>query len=189
MSDEMGTISEAVSLFSMFFQEQHQLFKDQMKRLQKLERKIQEKVVAGGGTVTINVDGDSDEERAEKKGKDEKAKKPKKVKDPNEPKKPKSAYIFYVEEHQPAIKNANPGSKPNEIFAILGAKWKALDDSKKKKYNDMSDKAKKEYATAYEKYKSGSANGSSSSTSPLKRSLQDDDKDAKKKKKEKKSKK
>ena len=79
----------------MFFQEQHQLFKDQMKRLQKLERKIQDKVVAGGGTITINVDGDSDEERVDKKGKGDKAKKVKKVKDPNEPKKPKSAYIFY----------------------------------------------------------------------------------------------
>ena len=122
----------------MFFQEQHQLFKDQMKRLQKLERKIQDKVVAGGGTVTINVDGDSDEERVDKKGKGDKAKKVKKVKDPNEPKKPKSAYIFYVEEHQPAIKSANPGSKPNEIFAILGARWKALDDSKKKVFHSPS---------------------------------------------------
>ena len=60
----------------MFFQEQHQLFKDQMKRLQKLEKKIQDKVVAGGGTVTIAGDDDSDDEPAAstKKGKDGKAK-------------------------------------------------------------------------------------------------------------------
>ena len=105
-----------------------------MKRLQKLEKKIQDKVVAGGGTVTIAGDDDSDDEPAAstKKGKDGKAKKPKKVKDPNEPKKPKSAYIFYVEEHQPSVKAANPDSKPNEIFALLGSKWKALDDSKRK---------------------------------------------------------
>jgi len=176
----MGSISEAVSLFSMFFQEQHQLFKDQMKRLQKFEKKVQEKLVAAGGTVTIAIDDDSDDEPVGKKGKDGK-KKVKKVKDPNEPKKPKSAYIYYVEEHQPGVKSANPNAKPNEIFAILGAKWKALDDSKKKKYNDMNTKAKEEYAAAYERYKSGLAGGA-------KRPL-DDDKDPKKKKKDKKSRK
>lgn len=187
----MGTISEAVSLFSMFFQEQHQLFKDQMKRLQKLEKKIQDKVVAGGGTVTIAGDDDSDDEPAAstKKGKDGKAKKPKKVKDPNEPKKPKSAYIFYVEEHQPSVKAANPDSKPNEIFALLGSKWKALDDSKRKKYNDMNTKAKEQYATALARYKSGAVDGVSSSSSSSKRPLDTEEKDAKKKKKEKKSKK
>ena len=133
-------VSEAVSLFSIFFQEQHQLFKDQMKRLQKFEKKLQEKVVARGGTVGGVLDDDSEEEGVRvvsapstltTKGKGNKEKKPKKIKDPNEPSKAKTAYICFVEENQPSLKAANPEAKPNEIFALLGAKWKELDESKK----------------------------------------------------------
>ena len=111
-----------------------------MERLQKFEKKLQEKVVARGGTVGGVLDDDSEEEGVRvvsapstltTKGKGKKEKKPKKIKDPTEPSKAKTAYIYFVEETQPSLKAANPEAKPNEIFALLGAKWKELDESKK----------------------------------------------------------
>ena len=43
------------------------------------------------------------------------------------------------------VKEENPDLKVTEIAKVIGAKWKALTDEEKKKYNDMAEKDKERY--------------------------------------------
>ena len=49
-------------------------------------------------------------------------------KDPNAPKKPLSAYMIWLQENRPMIKQKHPGASLGEIGKKAGELWKALDD-------------------------------------------------------------
>ena len=49
-------------------------------------------------------------------------------KDPNAPKKPLSAYMLWLQENRPMIKEEIPGASLGEIGKRAGEMWKALDD-------------------------------------------------------------
>ena len=49
-------------------------------------------------------------------------------KDPNAPKKPLSAYMLWLQENRPMIKQKYPGSTLGEVGKRAGEMWKALSD-------------------------------------------------------------
>ena len=87
----------------------------------------------------------------EEEKKDEK-KKTKKKKADGEPKKGKSAYIFFCADERPIIKEEHPDMPAKEILAKLGARWKALDDEDKEKYNKLSSDDKIRYQEEMKNY-------------------------------------
>jgi len=79
-------------------------------------------------------------------------KKTKKKKATGEPKKGKSAYIFFCAEERPLLKEENPEMPAKEVLVELGARWKALADKDKKKYNDLAAEDKKRYEEDMKNY-------------------------------------
>ncbi|KXS19850.1 high mobility group box, partial [Gonapodya prolifera JEL478] len=66
-------------------------------------------------------------------------------KDPDAPKRPLTAYMLFAQEKRPEVKAANPDATFGEMGKLIGAEWKKLDDSEKKKYQDRSNSAKAQY--------------------------------------------
>ena len=62
------------------------------------------------------------------------------------PKRATTAYFFFTADMRERVKEENPDLKVTEIAKVIGAKWKALTDEEKQKYNDMADKDKERYA-------------------------------------------
>ena len=52
------------------------------------------------------------------------------------PKKAKTAYLHFVSEEMPKLKISNAGLKQKDIMAILGDKWKKMDDELRRPYTD-----------------------------------------------------
>jgi hypothetical protein len=68
----------------------------------------------------------------------ESGKKGKKVKepvDPNKPKRPHSAYMIFMMEELAKLKLKKPDAQQKDIMSEAAAKWSALDDASKEKYN------------------------------------------------------
>lgn len=85
--------------------------------------------------------------------KEKKEKKAKSPKDPNKPKRGKSPYIFFCAEERENVKKDLPtDTKPTEITRELGARWKALSASKKKKDIERVERLKTEAAEDKERY-------------------------------------
>ena len=61
-------------------------------------------------------------------------------------KKPASPYILFSKDIRPVIVKENPSLKGKEVVKAIADRWKALDDAEKKKYADLHEVAKKEYA-------------------------------------------
>ncbi|KAL3934861.1 MAG: hypothetical protein SGBAC_009510 [Bacillariaceae sp.] len=79
--------------------------------------------------------------------------KSKKKKDPNAPKRALSAYNFFFTENRESIKSKMPAETNNkDLMSEIGRQWKALAESKKKKYNKMADKDKDRYSQEMAKY-------------------------------------
>lgn len=77
----------------------------------------------------------------------------KKKKDPNAPKRALTAYNFFFTENRENIKSKMPAETTNgELMTEVGRQWKALADSKKKKYNKMAEKDKVRYTKEVAKY-------------------------------------
>jgi hypothetical protein len=79
------------------------------------------------------------------------------LKDPNKPKRPKSSYLFFCEEHRPALmKKMRKKGKINlgDIAKKLGAAWKNISEKEKDVFIKQSVNAKTEYEVAIEKYNS-----------------------------------
>lgn len=73
--------------------------------------------------------------------------KSKKKKDPNAPKRAASAYNFFFAQNRESIKSKMPaGTNNQELMSEVGRQWKALAESKKTKYNKMTEKDKIRYA-------------------------------------------
>ena len=62
------------------------------------------------------------------------------------PKRATTAYFYYAGEMRERVKAENPDLKITEMAKVIGAKWKALSDDEKQKYNDMAEKDKERYA-------------------------------------------
>jgi hypothetical protein len=62
------------------------------------------------------------------------------------PKRATTAYFYFTADMRERVKEENPGLKVTEIAKVIGAKWKALTEEEKQKYNDMADKDKDRYA-------------------------------------------
>mmetsp|Transcript_4472 Transcript_4472/g.8510 ORF Transcript_4472/g.8510 Transcript_4472/m.8510 type:complete len:407 (+) Transcript_4472:72-1292(+) len=78
----------------------------------------------------------------------------KKKKDPNQPKRSLSAYNYFMKENQAAIKAKMTGEyKQADVVKEVAAQWKALPESKKKKYIKMSETDKKRHDKEMEAYK------------------------------------
>jgi hypothetical protein len=88
---------------------------------------------------------------SEKKSSKKPSKKPSKksskasTKDENKIKRPLNAYIIYSQEVRNKVKSENPDSKVGDISKIIGAMWKELSPSKKKKFEKLASEAKAKY--------------------------------------------
>lgn len=102
---------------------------------------------AAGGEVAKGLRAQRTEKRKAKEGK--------KKKDPNAPKRPAGgAYGCYLAEHRAEICKTLPaGYKIADIGKAAGAKWSALPEASKKKYQDLFDAKNAEYKAAMAKYK------------------------------------
>ncbi|EIW68534.1 hypothetical protein TREMEDRAFT_32029 [Tremella mesenterica DSM 1558] len=67
---------------------------------------------------------------------------PKEKKDPNAPKRGLSAYMFFVQDYRPKIKNDHPDVSFGETGKLLGEKWKAMSAAEKKPFEDLAAKDK-----------------------------------------------
>lgn len=76
----------------------------------------------------------------------------KRKKDPNAPKKWKTGYILFCLDKRQEVKDENPNMKATEITKELGARWNALGDKNKKKYEKLSVKDKVRYQKEMENY-------------------------------------
>jgi hypothetical protein len=77
-----------------------------------------------------------------------KGKKAKPVKDG--PKKPKSGFMFYSQERRVTLKVEQPDLSITDASKVIGAEWKALAESDKKKYMDLFEEDRKRYASEKE---------------------------------------
>jgi len=78
---------------------------------------------------------------------------PRKPKDPNAPKKALSSYLLFSNAIRAQVKAENPEMKITQMSTVIGAKWKAISEEEKKKWNDMAAKQKEEYKIVIAKYK------------------------------------
>ena len=85
--------------------------------------------------------------KSEKKSSKKPSKKSSKqsTKDTNKIKRPLNAYIIYSQEVRNKVKSENPDSKVGDISKIIGAMWKELSPSKKKKFEKLASEAKAKY--------------------------------------------
>merc|ERR1719162_2898438 len=83
---------------------------------------------------------------------DAKAKAPKLKADPNAPKRGRSSYIVFSDLHRPAIAKKNPNMKMTELSVKLGALWKKVSPTEKKKCEATAEKEKGAYGKALAKY-------------------------------------
>ena len=96
-------------------------------------------------------ESEPDSEQEEPEDKVKPAKKPSKksskqsTKDENKIKRPLNAYIIYSQEVRNKVKSENPDSKVGDISKIIGAMWKELSPSKKKKFEKLASEAKAKY--------------------------------------------
>merc|ERR1719320_2242682 len=77
-----------------------------------------------------------------------KIKKKKAPKDPNRPKRPLSAYMFFVQDYR----NQHQNLKVTEVSKAAAAEWNKLGDSKRHKYVEKADVAKREYVKVQAEY-------------------------------------
>jgi len=103
--------------------------------------------VAAGGEKTKGVRAQRSEKRKEKEG-------GKKKKDPNAPKKPAGGgYGVYVAENRAAIVKSLPaGHKMTDVTKEASKRWNALSDAAKKPYSDKFLKLQEEYKVAFAEY-------------------------------------
>ncbi|EKX44022.1 hypothetical protein GUITHDRAFT_153133 [Guillardia theta CCMP2712] len=62
------------------------------------------------------------------------------------PKKPLSAYMLFSNHVRPDVKKANPTVSFGEVAKLIGAQWRGLPESEKKKWKDLEDKEKAKFA-------------------------------------------
>ena len=86
-------------------------------------------------------------------------KKRKGKRDPDLPKRPKSGYQFYVCEHTPTLRAAQPEAKMTDLMGVLAADWKKLSEEEKEKYQELAKKEKTVYEGKMDNYKANKTGG------------------------------
>lgn len=79
----------------------------------------------------------------------------KEKKDPLAPKKGLSSYMFFFKENRERIKSENPDAEFGEIGKLIGAEWKALEQTEKAVYEKKSQQDKKRYENDMTEYAEG----------------------------------
>jgi structure-specific recognition protein 1 len=72
-------------------------------------------------------------------------KKKKKSKDPNAPKGAVSAYMYFVSEMRPQVKEENPEMSFGELGKAVGKKWQVISSEEKAKFEAMAKKDKERF--------------------------------------------
>jgi len=86
-------------------------------------------------------------------------KKRKAKRDPDLPKRPKSGYQFYVCEHTPTLRAAQPEAKMKELMGVLANDWKKLSEEEKEKYQKLAVEEKTVYQDKMDNYKANKTGG------------------------------
>jgi hypothetical protein len=73
--------------------------------------------------------------------------------DPNKPKRGSTAYILFSNDQRAAVKAANPSASAKEVMSLLGAAWKAADESTKARFEDLASKDRVRYESEMTAYK------------------------------------
>lgn len=81
-------------------------------------------------------------------------KRKKKKKDPNAPKKALSAYFLFSMAERPKVKAENPDIKFGDIARMISARYKAMSDSERAKWDKKAAAEKERYAEEMEEYRS-----------------------------------
>ena len=77
------------------------------------------------------------------------------VVDENAPKKPQSSFFHFSHDARERIKKDNPEIKQTEILKQVGAEWKALGETERKKWEEKAKADKERYETEMANYKPG----------------------------------
>jgi hypothetical protein len=86
-------------------------------------------------------------------------KKRKGKRDPDLPKRPKSGYQFYVCEHTPTLRAAQPEAKMTDLMGVLAADWKKLSEEEREKYQQLAVKEKDLYKGKMDNYNANKTGG------------------------------
>ncbi|RAL15410.1 high-mobility group nucleosome-binding protein [Aspergillus homomorphus CBS 101889] len=68
-----------------------------------------------------------------------------KKKDPNAPKRGLSAYMFFANDNREKVREDNPGISFGQVGKMLGERWKALNDTDRRPYEEKAAADKKRY--------------------------------------------
>jgi len=88
-------------------------------------------------------------------------------KDPNAPKRALSAFFFFSQIKRPDVQQGHPEWKVGQVAQELGRMWKDLDETEKKKYEEMASRDKVRYEGEMRDYKAGG--GGTGSSAPKKK--------------------
>eukprot|EP01041_Mallomonas_annulata_P008726 gene8726-18039_t len=80
-------------------------------------------------------------------------KKKKKKRDPNAPKMAKNSYMMFAEVQRKEIMNKHPNKIMKEVLRTIGEKWRELDSSDKREFEEMAATDKKRYITEMKDYR------------------------------------
>ncbi|KAJ2727014.1 non-histone protein [Coemansia sp. Benny D115] len=76
-------------------------------------------------------------------------------KDPKAPRRPANAFVLYCQVERPNIRSRGTDLTYGEMTKAMGAKWKLLSQSEKKKYFDLYEREMSRYQQELETYKGG----------------------------------
>ncbi|CAO3628460.1 unnamed protein product [Mucor hiemalis] len=89
------------------------------------------------------------------------------LKDPKQPKRPKNSFLFYIEHLKDINDPIYVDNIPRERVSIAAKKYKLLDDSQKKEFNEKAEAARKQYQKDIEAYNKTAGEVKLSDTSKL----------------------
>ncbi|CAF4775883.1 unnamed protein product, partial [Rotaria sp. Silwood1] len=78
---------------------------------------------------------------------------PKSQKDPNAPKRPLSTFFLFSQDERPKIKKENPSLSVSDIAKVIGERWRAISDDKKRHYEERARQEKERYDREIAQYK------------------------------------
>lgn len=79
----------------------------------------------------------------------------KRQKDPNAPRRPMSAFFHFCAEERPKVRAQQPDISVGDIAKELGARWAALGDAAKTKYQDLNQRDRDRYEREKRAYDGG----------------------------------
>ena len=74
-------------------------------------------------------------------------------KDPNAPKRPLSTFFLFSQDERPKIKKDNPALSVADIAKLIGERWRAIGEDKKRHYEERARVEKERYDREIAEYK------------------------------------